>query len=98
MQLEIEKTSAQLQSALKQMEILESIDPNEQRSTVQFGSLVVTDAESFFIAISIGLQKVGNAQFAILSPATPIGKSLMGLRVGDSFVFERRTLSILEII
>jgi hypothetical protein len=81
MQLEIEKNMMQLQEALKQKEILESIDLDRAAATIQLGSLAVTDDELFFIAISLGLQVIDKNRYAIISPSTPIGKNSMDVRL-----------------
>jgi transcription elongation GreA/GreB family factor len=98
MQLEIEKNTVQLQEARKQREILENIAIDHVTQTIQLGSFVITESETFFLAISIGLQVIDGKRYAIISPATPIGKSLVGLKVGDKFIFAGKQLTILQIL
>ncbi|HEY0654890.1 MAG TPA: 3-oxoacyl-ACP synthase, partial [Chryseosolibacter sp.] len=85
MQLEIEKNLTQLQEALKQKKILDSINIEVQPLRVQNGSIVYADHGNFFIAISVGMLVIEKESFAIVSAQSPIGTKLIGLKQGDSF-------------
>jgi hypothetical protein len=64
---------------------------------VQAGSLVFTNVASFFIAISVGKLILDDKTYLAISPASPMGLKLMGLKVGDSLTLNTQTHLILEI-
>jgi transcription elongation GreA/GreB family factor len=97
MQLEIEKDSTQLSEALKLKYALDQITLTTDAINVQAGSLVFTDHAAFFIAISVGKLIANGNTYLAISPASPMGRKLMGLKVGDSLTLNDRTQLILEI-
>lgn len=93
-QLEIEKNSAQLAEALKLKVTLSQIKPYHPSTAVQSGSLVITNQGNFYISISAGQFTVDNANYFCISPASPIGSKLMGLKPNDQFAFNSKTYQI----
>lgn len=96
-QLEMEKYGLQLAEAFKQHESLKRIDITKTSDKAQLGSLIFTEGESFFMAISVGIMNADGQSVAIISPTTPIGKALIGKAVGDTVVFSGRRLTISKI-
>ncbi len=94
MQLEIEKNATQLEEALKQKKILDSINIEIQPLKIQNGSLVFTDQGNFFLAISVGLVVIEDKSFAVVSAQSPIGSRLIGLKSGDTFSFGNKTYKV----
>lgn len=94
MQLEIEKNATQLEEALKQKKILDSINIELQPVKIQNGSLVFTDQGNFFLGISVGLVVIEDKSFAVVSAQSPIGSRLIGLKSGDSFSFGNKTYKV----
>jgi transcription elongation GreA/GreB family factor len=93
-----ENASVQLREATKLQLLLTRIDPDlDALSNANVGSLVMTERHRFFIAISIGEAIVSDQTFLIVSPDSPIGKSLMTKRAGDHFQFQGREETILQI-
>ena len=90
MQLEIEKNTVQLSESLKLKHTLEQINPAQEPVSVQAGSLVITDRETFFIAISIGKVELLRETYLVISPASPIGQKLLGLKTGSTMTFQGR--------
>ena len=97
-QLEIEKNSLQLSESLKLKSALDQIKIDKASSSIQPGSLVVTDGGIFFIAISIGKVELHDETYMVIAPASPLGMQLMGARVGDTKVFKGRTYVVQELI
>lgn len=65
---------------------------------VAFGSLVVTDQGTYFVAIGWGrVEFDGGTSFAI-SLASPIGQALCGKRVGEHVDLNGRKFSITSVI
>ena len=97
-QLEIENNSQQLAEALKLRSALDQVRIDKAHSSVQAGSLVLTDKGVFFIAISLGMVTLHNDQYMVIAPASPLGVELMGARVGDTKVFKGRTYLVQKLI
>lgn len=93
MQLDMEKQAEQLAEAIKtrdslqQVKVLDEISTTNGTRAVKPGSAVETNNGNFYIAISAGQLKVNDQSYFAVSPATPIGSKLMGLKTGESFLF-----------
>jgi hypothetical protein len=61
------------------------------------GSIVTTSNGVFYIAISLGQVMLEQMKFLVISPDSPIGKLLMGKKLGESIVWNKVTYIILEI-
>lgn len=83
MQLEQEKIGKQLNEALKQKAVLDKIDITQQSKQIIKGSLVKTKNMYLFIAVALGKFTVNKIDVVVLSPESPLGLKLMGLKKGD---------------
>ncbi len=93
-----ENASVQLREATKLQHRLARINPDlDALSNANVGALVMTERHRFFIAISIGEVIVSDQTFLIVSPDSPMGKSLITKRVGDHFQFLGKQEIILQI-
>lgn len=86
-QLEIERNSTQLREAEKLRVVLQRLDLTKSTDVVVVGSLVQTSRGVVFVAISLGITTVDHEKFLVISSDSPIGKLLMGKRVGEEAVF-----------
>lgn len=84
LQLDQEKTSRQLQDALVQKALFEQIDASLSTQGVTNGSLVKTNKGYLFLSVAIGKITIDEKTVIALSPGSPLGKALMGLRRGDT--------------
>ena len=96
-QMEIEKNLAQLSKTETFLTTLSKIDCSIISTKVEFGSLVITSQGTYFFALPIGKIEVEGSSVFCLSLASPIGQALAGRSVGQSIVFQGRTMKILEI-
>jgi transcription elongation GreA/GreB family factor len=87
MHLEKDKRAMQLVEVAKMKKALDMLNYSKKLSTIEFGSLVLTSGANYFLSVSIGSLKVDEESYFAISPATPIGKLLLGLNKGDDFVF-----------
>lgn len=87
MQIDVEYTSKQLMEAQKLMTTLYQIQPDKNCSIVQLGALVSTNSGDYYIAISIGKVSIESNDYWIISPSSPIGSALLGLKKGDTTTF-----------
>jgi transcription elongation GreA/GreB family factor len=102
MQLDMEKQAEQLNEAirtrnsLEQVKLLDEISVNGN-GVIKPGSAVETNNGNFYIAISAGQLKVNNQVYFAISPATPIGSKLMGLKTGEGFSFNGKDFKVTKI-
>jgi len=77
---------------------LSAIGTGGSSETVEPGSLVITDNGSFYLAISAGLLTVNNNKYYAVSPASPIGLKLKGLKSGNKFTLNEKCYLIEQVI
>lgn len=93
-QIEIETLNRQLSEAMKARQALESVQLETGSSVVQTGSCVQTSEGEYFIAISAGQAEIAGRKIFTVSPATPLAKAMLGLRVGQTFVLNKKQQTI----
>jgi hypothetical protein len=98
MQLEIEKYSAQLNDGLNLKKALSQIDCEKPYTTVQSGSLILTNQGNFFISISAGKLTVDNKEYMAISYSSPIGQLLFNKKGKDNFNFRGKPYTIISVI
>lgn len=98
MQIELDKSLAQLEVANHHMSELLAIDPGKTSERVRQGSLVVTNFESYFISIGTGKMEINDEIVYAISSYSPLGSQLLNKKVDDSFSFLDRDFIIKEIV
>ncbi len=98
LQLDREKLGVQLAEAEKMQILLHKVPRLTSFTSVGLGALVVTNDSTYFIAVSAGETSHKNQKVYCISPATPIGKLVMGKQAGDSFSFQTKDITILTVI
>ncbi|MBI2269270.1 MAG: hypothetical protein HYU69_02820 [Bacteroidetes bacterium] len=83
-QIEQETIGKQLKEVLEQKILLEKIDPCFNSSLVVKGSMVKTNKGYLFLSIAFGKISVEGKVVMAISPLSPLGVKLMGLRIKDS--------------
>ena len=98
MHLEQEKLNHKIAEFLEQKGILEKINPEAGTERVVLGSLV--KANNFHLFVSAALPKISLEGISIiaLSPQSPLGATMMGKQVGDSFEVNGTKYLISEIL
>ncbi|WP_111707123.1 GreA/GreB family elongation factor [Lutibacter citreus] len=94
-QLEMEKAGQQLSEVNLMQEILHKIDIKKTSEFGCLGSLIKTTNGTYFLAVSVGQLKVENENYFAVSTQSPIGKQLLGKKVGETIPFNK--VKILEI-
>ncbi|MDV7186612.1 3-oxoacyl-ACP synthase [Lutibacter sp. TH_r2] len=95
-QLEMEKASQQLSVINEMKETLKRVSFEENFEVIKLGSLVKTTKGTYFLAISVGQVRVENDTYFVVSTQSPIGKQLLGKRVGEIISFN--SAEILEVV
>ena len=97
LQLEMEKAGQQLASIQQMKEILAKIDISKKASLASLGALVETSLGNYFMSISSGQLIAENKKFFAISVSSPIGKLLLGKKVGDLLNFNGKEINIQKI-
>ena len=84
LQIEQANTRAQLQEVLNQQAALEKINPDIHADIILNGSLIKTNRGYLFMSVALGKSVVDGVAVIALSPQSPLGKKLMGLKVGET--------------
>ena len=95
---DFEKYAEYLDNSRKMKEKLSRIDLNKYSETVDFGSLVETDSNYYYISAALGKISLedGSAIYAISTDA-PIYSEMKGKKGGDSFSFNGTEQEIKEV-
>lgn len=96
-QIELNK----LESLLTKTQILQQeitkIDPKSISKNIEFGTLVMSNQENYFISISMSKIEVDGILIYPITLASPIGMALKGKHIGDSISFRGREITIQNI-
>lgn len=98
MQQEKDRNTTQLNEANKLMVALNRISAKGSSALAETGSLVITDNGNFYIAISAGTLVVNGENYFAVSPASPIGIKLKGLKIGDGFELNGKKYKVVEVL
>lgn len=98
MQFELEKNNVQLNKAIQLKNELAQIDFQKKYTQIEFGSLVLTDKDNYFISIGLGKIEINNQTCYSISLASPFGKIIYNKRVGDKIKFQDKEIAITEIV
>ena len=97
LQQEINNLQIQLNEHLKSQKILKNINPNPHK-VVSLGSWVETDKGKFFIAISLGEIFFNQEKVFVISAESPLAKAMNGKKVGDVFLINNSSQTIINIL
>ncbi|SDT69379.1 hypothetical protein SAMN05216490_5014 [Mucilaginibacter mallensis] len=98
MQQEKDRNTTQLNEANKLIVALNRISAKGSSAIVETGSLIITNNGKFYIAISAGTLAVNGESYFAVSPASPIGIKLKGLKVGDGFELNGKGYRVIEVV
>ncbi len=85
-QIEQANKRDQLAQLVSQKLILEKINPNIVAPIVVMGSLIKTDKGYLFMTVALGKAIVEGINLIALSPQSPLGMKLMGLKEKDTVI------------
>jgi hypothetical protein len=98
MQQETDRNTVQLNEANKLKVALNQISPALLSEKAEAGSLVITGNGNFYIAVSAGVLTVNDESYFAVSPASPIGLKLKGLKEGDEFTLNGKLYAVKMVI
>lgn len=98
MHIEQEKLNHKLKEVLTQKSVLDKIDSNTIAEIIIVGSLV--KANGIYLYLSVALPKISieGINVIALSPQSPLGNKLMGMKVSHTFEINTTKYTIEEIL
>lgn len=94
MHLEQEKYARQLADAIQVASILNKINTEKIGDKVKLGSVVITSAGNYFIAISAGRISLDCKKYFAISPQAPLARLFFDRRAGEYVLFNEKKLFI----
>jgi len=98
LQLEREKLGNQLAEIQKVKEILLKVNQTAEVSQGCLGSVIYTSQTNYFISVSVGEITANTEKFYAIATNTPIGKLLLGKKVGDEIAFRNQSFVIEKVV
>jgi hypothetical protein len=95
-QLEIEKLTVQLNGKIEALLALSHLH-TDMKAAGGPGAVMVTSSGRFFIAVNGGAIDVDGVKYTVISPLSPLAKSLAGRKTGESVVFMKNVISIHQV-
>lgn len=97
MQNEMDQNQRVLSEALTLKRDFDRIDFEKNSASVQMGSMIKTQKGTFLISVGLGRVQVADEVIFAISLASPIGRALLGAKVGDRVAFHGQRFEILTI-
>lgn len=94
MQQELTRHRQLLVDAKRMEEVLHNLDIRLHDGHAKLGSLVTTNHGIFFIAISAGQLQINGRSYWVISPVSPLGQRLVGMKTGEQVSFNSTTYAI----
>jgi hypothetical protein len=98
MQQQADMNQSKLNEANKLKLALSNVSTNTTNEKAGPGSMVITDKGNFYIAISAGALKVDDMDFFAVSPVSPIGLKLTGLKAGGEFNLNNKSYTVKNVM
>jgi transcription elongation GreA/GreB family factor len=92
-----EMQSKQLEDARQELEFINRLNIDVLCSSVSNGAVVICNSFIFFVSVGLGQTQFNNQKIIFLSPKAPIATSLYQKKKGECFVFNGKTIEILDI-
>lgn len=95
---DFEKNVVFLNQAREMKETLSTLDLEHYSENINFGSVVETDKNYYFISVPVGEVEMedGSIVYAISTEA-PVYKAMEGKKTGEKFSFNNETIEIKEV-
>jgi len=98
MQQEKDRNLVQLNEANKLKVALNNINADHTSPIIDAGSLVITNNETFYMAISAGMINLDNEKYYAVSLSSPIGLKLKGHKKGDEFLLNGKHYQVKTVV
>lgn len=98
LQQEMDLNTANLSELYKIRSILDHLSTAINKENIAPGCVVHTNKGNYYLAAGAGTFTCNGTKYYTISPASPIGKAMAGLRQNDSFIFNNTHYTITEIL
>jgi len=98
LQIEQENTRKKIAETIEQKTQLERINIHQKSDTIIKGSLIKTDKGSLFLSIALGKIVIDEITITALSPQSPLGIKLLGLKMNDMVEINNNQFLIKDIL
>lgn len=95
--LDREKAGVQLAAIKQQLQLLSKVNMNKESTKIALGSVVITEDNNYFIAVSVGELTVEGEKFYGISLNTPLGKLLLGKDSNEIIEWNGKKTRIIEV-
>ena len=89
--------AAQYQKIIEDIKLFEYIDSKSNFYKIKFGSVVITDAQNFFVAVGMGKVVIDNTDYFVISSKVPIFNAMKDKSAKDTFVFNGKEFLIKDV-
>lgn len=96
-QIDRDLYAKQLQEAITGFATLKQIQIEKEYDKVSVGSVVITDTQAFFIAVSVGTIKINEKTFFVISPQSPLYQAMAGCKKNETFMFRDKKHTIKDV-
>ena len=87
----------QLSKEMNELKVLDRLDPKKIIDKVEFGAIVVTTDQNYFISVGLGKLETADQCFFAISPMVPICQAMIGKRKNEIFIFRDKKIALLDI-
>ena len=87
----------QLDKALNELNALEKINLKKENTVAEYGSVIITDDQKYFISIGLGKIQYGKETYFAVSAMVPIAKALAGKKTNDIAEFNGRKMQLIDV-
>ncbi|MDT0676897.1 transcription elongation factor [Autumnicola musiva] len=95
---DFEKNADHLSHAREMKETLSRLDLDHFSETVDFGSVVETEKNYYFISVPLGeLQLENGSSFFAISTEAPVYEGLKGKKAGESYKFNGKEFKVIAL-
>ncbi|MFD1552161.1 hypothetical protein [Putridiphycobacter roseus] len=96
MHLEIEKKSKQLNEVVQLKKLIPILIDNSQQKSFGVGTVVETNAGSFYMSFNAGKKEIEGQSFTFISLASPLAQAFKNNLNKKEFQFMQKTYTILK--
>lgn len=96
-QLEQEKLGKQILETERALQIISGINPKSKLQEGQTGAFIQTTLGDYYLSIGLGQMTLNDQKIFCLSPASPLGHILLNKKKGDTFSWQNKEITILDI-
>lgn len=97
MHLEQEKANTKLREFIEQKNIFSKINPTTAHHIVSVGSLVLVNDMWLYISCALSKITIDNKNIFAVSPQSPLGSGIIGLKKGDNYLLNGKKYTIEEV-